>query len=147
MKKKFNVKNFRYISPLVDKPEGPSKMMAELAEQAMLETFNIMLKVIEQRSQLFYDYADRCIKEQQKSSDIKKENLITIQQVLIWAHPYWKYATYDRNGWRLFDDEPRFDEEMNEWIMSMLGHSFHLKDLFDIQPFNGSYKDSLIKKG
>ena len=50
------------------------------------------------------------------------------------------------NGWRLFDDEPKFDEEMNEWIMSMLGHSFHLKDLFDIQPFNGSYKDSLIKK-
>lgn len=147
MKKKFNVKNFRYISPLVDKPEGPSKMMAELAEQAMLETFNIMLKVIEQRSQLFYEYSDRCIKEQQKSSDMKKENLITIQQVLIWTHPYWKYATYDMNGWRLFDDEPKFDEKMNEWIMSMLGHSFHLKDLFDIQPFNGSYKDSLIKKG
>ena len=56
MKKKSNVKNFRYISPLTNKPDGPAKMMAELAEQAMLETFNIMLKVVEQRSQLFYDY-------------------------------------------------------------------------------------------
>ena len=147
MKKPRKAKTFKYISPLNDVPDGHAKMMAELAEQAMLETFNIMLEVIEQRTSLFYEYADRRIKEEQKSSDMKKENIITIQQVLIWAHPYWKYATYDRNGWRLFDDEPRFDEEMNEWIMSMLGHSFHLKDLFDIQPFNGLYKDSLIKKG
>ena len=67
-----------------------------------------------------------------------------IQDLLKQAKPYWKYATYDRNGWRLFDDKPRFDEKMNEWIMSMLGHSFHLKDLFDIEPFDGVWKDSLI---
>lgn len=67
-----------------------------------------------------------------------------IQDLLKQAKPCWKYATYDRNGWRLFDDKPRFDEKMNEWIMSMLGHSFHLKDLFDIEPFDGYWKDSLI---
>lgn len=67
-KEKIFFHSFKYFSPLVDKPEGPAKMMAELAEQAMLETFNIMLEVIKQRSQLFYEYSDRCIKEQQKSS-------------------------------------------------------------------------------
>jgi hypothetical protein len=55
---------FRYYSPLTDKPDGMAKQIAELAEQAMLETFSIMLKVIEQRSRLFYEYADKKVKEQ-----------------------------------------------------------------------------------
>lgn len=66
MKKPQKEKTFKYISPLNDVPDGHAKMMAELAEQAMLETFNIMLKVIEQRTSLFYEYADRRIKEEQK---------------------------------------------------------------------------------
>lgn len=66
MKKPQNVKTFKYISPLNDVPDGHAKMMAELAEQAMLETFNIILEVIQQRTSLFYEYADRRIKEEQK---------------------------------------------------------------------------------
>ena len=66
MKKIRKAKTFKYNSPLNDVPDGYAKMMAELAEQAMLETFNIMLKVIEQRTSLFYEYADRRIKEEQK---------------------------------------------------------------------------------
>lgn len=66
MKKPRKEKTFKYISPLNDVPDGHAKMMAELAEQAMLETFNIMLEVIEQRTSLFYEYADRRIKEEQK---------------------------------------------------------------------------------
>ena len=36
MKKPRKAKTFKYISPLNDVPNGHAKMMAELAEQAML---------------------------------------------------------------------------------------------------------------
>lgn len=64
LKCKGNTTEFRYYSPLADKPDGMAKQIAELAEQSMLETFDIMLNVIEQRSRLFYEYADKKIKEQ-----------------------------------------------------------------------------------
>lgn len=63
IKQKENIIEFRYCSPLTDKTEGIAKQIAELAEQSMLETFDIMLKVIEARSNLFYDYAEKQLKE------------------------------------------------------------------------------------
>lgn len=63
IKRKENIVEFRYNSPLADKEEGVAKQIAELAEQSMLETFDIMLKVIEARSSLFYDYAEKQLKE------------------------------------------------------------------------------------
>ena len=66
LKQKENLVEFRYFSPLTDKPDGISKQIAELAEQAMLETFDITLEVIEQRSRLFYEYADKKVKEQEE---------------------------------------------------------------------------------
>lgn len=66
IKTKEKATKFRYISPLADKPECPAKQIAELAEQSMLETFDIMLSVIAQRSLLFYEYADKKIEEQKE---------------------------------------------------------------------------------
>lgn len=62
IKRKESLIEFRYCSPLTDKEEGIAKQIAELAEQSMLETFNIMLQVIEARSNLFYDYAEKQLK-------------------------------------------------------------------------------------
>ena len=63
IKRKENLIEFRYCSPLTNKEEGMARQIAELAEQSMLETFGIMLQVIEARSNLFYDYAERQLKE------------------------------------------------------------------------------------
>ena len=63
IKQKENLIEFRYCSPLKDKEDGIAKQIAELVEQSMLETFDIMLKVIEARSNLFYDYAEKQLKE------------------------------------------------------------------------------------
>lgn len=67
-KAKDGLVEFRYLSPLAGKPNEIAKQIAELAEQSMLETFDIMLSVIEQRSLLFYNYACRKIDEEQKRS-------------------------------------------------------------------------------
>lgn len=63
IKQKENLIEFRYCSPLTNKEEGMAKQIAELAEQSMLETFDIMLQVIEARSNLFYDYAEKQLRK------------------------------------------------------------------------------------
>lgn len=65
-KRKDNLVEFRYYSPLTDKEEGVAKQIAELVEQSMLETFDIMLKVIEARSNLFYEYAEKQLGEREE---------------------------------------------------------------------------------
>lgn len=65
-KSKDGLVKFRYLSPLAGKQNEAAKQIAELAEQSMLETFDIMLSVIEQRSLLFYEYACRKIEEEQR---------------------------------------------------------------------------------
>ena len=69
IKRKENIIEFRYCSPLKDKEDGIVKWIAELAEQSMLETFDIMLKVIEARSKLFYDYAEKQLGNRGKNED------------------------------------------------------------------------------
>lgn len=65
-KSKDGLVEFRYSSPLAGKPNEAAKQIAELAEQSMLGTFDIMLSVIKQRSLLFYEHACRKIEEQRK---------------------------------------------------------------------------------
>lgn len=66
IKQKENIIEFRYYSPLTDKEEGVAKRIAELAEQSMLETFDMMLQIIEVRANLFYSYAEKQMQEMEK---------------------------------------------------------------------------------
>lgn len=75
IKRKENIVEFRYCSPLKDKTEGAAKQIAELAEQSMLEIFDIMLQVIEVRANLFYSYAEKQIQEMEKQlKETKNDN-------------------------------------------------------------------------
>lgn len=76
-----------------------------------------------------------------------------IQDILNQAKPCWKYAAMNQNKrWRCYTDKPKLEwcalaEQQGfdpyEWIMVDGYKMSCLSDFFDIEPFDGDWKDSL----
>lgn len=64
-----------------------------------------------------------------------------IQDLLKQTKPCWKYAAYDEYGWHIYTRKPKILN--GRWIIST-GHGHFVELIFDIEPFNGYWKDSLI---
>lgn len=84
-----------------------------------------------------------------------------IQDLLKQAKPCWKYAAYQRHHtfskqdnnwveiyhWWLFNGKPQLIEEVTgfpQWFSIQGGVDVSI--LFNIEPFNGDWKNSLIEK-
>ena len=66
-----------------------------------------------------------------------------IQELLNQAKPCWKYAAMTDHGWVLYSHKPKY--KYNRWIISQ-GTAFATDYVFEIEPFNGDWKDSLIER-
>ena len=64
-----------------------------------------------------------------------------IQDILNQSKPCWKYAAMTDHGWVLYSNKPKY--KYNRWIISH-GTAFATDYVFDIEPFDGDWKDSLI---
>lgn len=68
-----------------------------------------------------------------------------IQDILNQSKPYWKYAAMDSNfKWYLYTMKPFRDERAWRFIRGKCGY---VEDFFDVEPFDGDWKDSLIERG
>lgn len=73
-----------------------------------------------------------------------------IQELLKQAKPCWKYAATDEDGALYFySAKPRID--CNVWVCAdendnFIGIDDTFDELFDVEPFDGDWKDSLICK-
>lgn len=71
-----------------------------------------------------------------------------IQEVFEQVKPEWKYAAYDDYGWHFYTQKPKIIG--NQWRIStgygqLVSCMFNIESfVFDIEPFNGDWKDSLI---
>ena len=74
-----------------------------------------------------------------------------IQDILNQAKPCWKYAAMEPGGgWYLYKNKPRLGKTCATWIDDISPVSpralYDLEPIFDIEPFDGDWKDSLICK-
>ena len=67
-----------------------------------------------------------------------------IQDLLNQAKPCWKYAAYDDYGWHLYTRKPKILG--GRWRIST-GSGVVVSLIFDIEPFDGDWKHSLIERG
>lgn len=72
-----------------------------------------------------------------------------IQDVLNQAKPCWKYAAMEPTlGWYLYQNKPRVGNTCPTWVDDVSPMSpralYDLEPIFDIEPFDGDWKDSLI---
>lgn len=69
-----------------------------------------------------------------------------IQDLLNQSKPCWKYAAMDCDGsWYLFTDKP-FPHKAGLWMYYEEGHTTNISHAFEIEPFDGDWKDSLIER-
>lgn len=69
-----------------------------------------------------------------------------IREVLKQAKPCWKYAAMDKDfTWVLFEQRPYYDWECGYWNAPK-GDLTVLSEIFDIEPFEGDWRDSLIAR-
>ena len=64
-----------------------------------------------------------------------------IQDLLKQAKPCWKYAAFDDYGWHLYTQKPKILGD--QWRIST-EYGQLVSQIFDIEPFDGDWKDSLI---
>lgn len=64
-----------------------------------------------------------------------------IQDLLNQSKPCWKYAEFDEYGWHLYTRKPKILG--GQWRISS-GYGQLVSQIFDIEPFEGDWKDSLI---
>ena len=75
-----------------------------------------------------------------------------IYEIFTLTKPCWKYAAMDEDGtWYIYTEEPYLSNN-GTWTneLSTDDESVFAKAIgyiFDIEPFEGSWKDSLIKRG
>ena len=73
-----------------------------------------------------------------------------IQDLLNQSKPCWKYAAMDKTGlWWLYREKPYPDTLWMAWkhhnLLDNLGYmATNIGSIFDIEPFDGDWKDSLI---
>lgn len=72
-----------------------------------------------------------------------------IQDLLKQAKPCWKYAAMEPGGgWYLYKNKPRTGKTCSTWVDDVSPMSpralYDLESIFDIEPFDGDWKDSLI---
>lgn len=69
-----------------------------------------------------------------------------IQGLLNQAKPCWKYAVFNQNlyhrGWMICKNKPFI--KGHGWFTN--NQYFKISALFDIEPFDGDWKDSLIER-
>lgn len=75
-----------------------------------------------------------------------------IQDILKQAKPCWKYAAMEPGGcWYLYKNKPRLGKTCATWVDDISPVSpralYDLESIFDIEPFDGDWKDSLIVRG
>ena len=64
-----------------------------------------------------------------------------IQDLLKQAKPCWKYAAFDKYVWHLYTQKPKILD--GHWRIST-GYGQLVSQIFDIEPFEGDWRDSLI---
>ena len=64
-----------------------------------------------------------------------------IQDLLNQSKPCWKYAAFDEYGWHLYTQKPKILGD--QWRIST-EYGQLVSQIFDIEPFDGDWKDSLI---
>ena len=74
-----------------------------------------------------------------------------IQDLLNQSKPCWKYAAMEPSGgWYLYKNKPRAGKTCATWIDNIAPMSaialYNLEPIFDIKPFDGDWKDSLIER-
>lgn len=71
-----------------------------------------------------------------------------IQDILKQAKPCWKYAAMDSDKWwRLHQEKPTVSKLAGVWVSNEEAiNTYVLYSLFDIEPFEGDWKDSLIER-
>ena len=75
-----------------------------------------------------------------------------IQDILNQSKPCWKYAAMDLDEtWWLYREKPYVDYNMS-WTHECVMDSFEyfakdVGNIFDIEPFDGDWKDSLVIRG
>ena len=74
-----------------------------------------------------------------------------IQDLLKQAKPCWKYAAMEQSGcWCLYKNKPRLGRTGDTWMDYIAPMSktalYSLEHIFDIEPFDGDWKDSLIER-
>ena len=69
-----------------------------------------------------------------------------IQDLLKQAKPCWKYAPMDKGkNWTLFERKPNLIKKRHRWERRNENHRMlNLSYVFDIEPFDGDWRDSLI---
>ena len=69
-----------------------------------------------------------------------------IQDLLNQTKPCWKYAAMDKGkNWTLFERKPNLIKKRHRWERRNENHRMlNLSFVFDIEPFDGDWKDSLI---
>ena len=70
-----------------------------------------------------------------------KSKEMKIQDLLKQAKPCWKYAAFDEYGWHLYTQKPKILGD--QWRIST-EYGQLVSQIFDIEPFDGDWKDSLI---
>ena len=64
-----------------------------------------------------------------------------IQDLLKQAKPCWKYAAFEEDGWHLYTQKGKILGD--QWRIST-EYGQLVSQIFDIEPFDGDWKDSLI---
>lgn len=69
-----------------------------------------------------------------------------IQDLLKQSKPCWKYAAMNKSkNWVLFERKPNLIKRRCRWEKQKENHRcLNLSFIFDIEPFEGNWKDSLI---
>ena len=76
-----------------------------------------------------------------------------IQDLLNQSKPCWKYAAMDWDGtWYLYQEKPYVEDDTLVWTSEYEFDSFEhfakdVGNIFDIEPFDGDWKDSLVVRG
>lgn len=80
------------------------------------------------------------------AESIKGVTEMKIQDILNQSKPFWKYAAMNKSkNWVLFERKPNLIKRRCLWEKQKENHRcLNLSFVFDIEPFDGDWKDSLI---